>query len=355
MDVVARLDYRKVREIGAGKGMNSSVFEALDRMGRTVAVKEIPKADLDKHGISDYFQEAKILFESRHDHVVPIYTACETADEVVLLMPLFGRGSLGDRIATAPLGLREVLDVGHGTLHGISRIHVAGYLHFDLKPSNVLFDDLGRPVVADFGQSRMLGPLGVAARPPMYWFGYPPEVFNYGGGVVQSDVYQVGLTLYRAVNGDPFFKDGLARQVGKHGGDLRGCVACGELVDPGKFLPHVPQALRKVIRTALAVDPVERYATAADFSDALARVDAGNDWKVEPLADGGMRWTALRRDQPALVVERIAAGRSDRWDTRVYTDGNGTRRAKGRKDFWRAELTAKQANEHLRRGVFPNL
>lgn len=355
MEIVTALRYERLREIGAGQGMNSKVYEATD-LGRRciVAVKEIEKAHLDRQGVTDYFQEAMLMHAAKHSHIVPIESASSTGDHVVLMMPLFRQGSVADRIRDRPLGLREARRVGLGMLHGLTRIHIAGAIHYDIKPSNLLIGDNDEPLVSDFGQARMIGPLGVAARPPMYPYAIPPEVFNGHVGTVHSDVWQAGLCLYRMLNGEPFHQTGMHKQVAAHGGNLNACRASGTLVDADSYLPHVPRPLRRVVRKALARDPADRYASAEELSDALASVEIKVDWQMAPIPNG-MCWSAARKDQPTLVVELLEGNSHNRWNVKVYTERSGYRRAKNRQDFWVEGLTRTQANEHLRKVVFANL
>lgn len=354
MDVVKDLKYQTIRQIGVGAGMNSTVYEALDEIGRTVAVKVIQKANLDRMRVTDYFAEAKRMSEARHENVVPIITAASNSAEVDLMMPLYRAGSAGDRVNNGPMSLREARRVGLGTLQGLAAIHVAGILHFDLKPSNVLFSDTDQPMVADFGQSRMLGPLGVATTPPMYPEGFPPEMYNLGVGTVESDIYLAGLTLYRLVNGDPFFKGQLVRQVAKHGHDLEACIAAGDLVDLRRFQPHVPARLRTIIRTAMSADPGRRYPTANHLSDALGQCGIETDWSMLGSV-AGLVWRGTHPTRSPVIVEATLDGIAKRWSVSVFTEGAAGRRSKGRKDFWRKNMSDHQVEEHLRRAVFPNL
>ncbi len=67
---------------------------------------------------------------------------------------------------------------------------------------DILFSNTGVPMVADFGQARALDPNGIVTKlPPIYNYGIPPEIFTQKSATFESDIYQVGLTLYRAVNG----------------------------------------------------------------------------------------------------------------------------------------------------------
>jgi serine/threonine protein kinase len=329
--------------------MNSEVFEAREiGIDRIVAVKELDKAYLRVLGISEYFREARMLFAARHRHVVEIYTAVETADIVALLMPLYPAGSLATRIQNGPLRLRQGLRVAHDVLDGLGRIHALNLVHFDLKPSNVLFARDGRAMVADFGQTRMLDARGVAEEPGMYPYAVPPEVERFHAGTSQSDIWQMGLLLYRIVNGDPFYRVVKDRQLVVEGG-AAACRRSGKIVDLGMFQPHVPHSIRRVIRKALDPNPADRYGSAAELSDALGRLDFNLDWEMTESPDV-TTWHAERPRQPALVVEKQRVG--TRWNVQVYTEGRAGRRALQRDLLWADRLTDRQAEVHLRTKVF---
>lgn len=113
---------------------------------------------------------------------------------------------MSDRICQNPLSLKEVIRLAQGVLNGLHHIHIKNYLHLDIKPSNILFSDTDEPMIADFGQSGLLNQNGVLNPPPMYIFGFPPEVFQ-NIVTIESDIYLMGVTLYRAINGDIIFND----------------------------------------------------------------------------------------------------------------------------------------------------
>jgi serine/threonine protein kinase len=348
MQVVAEIQYEKRHQIGVGQGMNSEVFLAFDpQLGGEIAVKEIAKSKLGNNP-SAYFAEAQVMFESAHPNVVPIHCACATADRICLAMPFFRRGSLADRIKDVPLPLQEALRVAHGVLSGLARIHRAGFLHFDLKPSNVFFSETNTPMVADFGQSRRLGPGGTVQVPEMYRFVIPPETWAHQVGLVESDVYQCGLLLYRIINGDPLFGD-QRNNVGSTQ-ELRFRVLSGKFPDRHRFLPHVPKRIRTLIRKALRVDPADRFHSALEFSDDLARLKVDLDWHMSRHADGSVFWRAHRQEATDLVVGCVRAGAA--WSARVWTENSGTRRMK--RNFSGDGLSFADAQDHLKT-VFSDL
>ena len=84
------------------------------------------------------------------------------------------------------------------------------FLHLDIKPSNVFFDHLKRALIADFGQSRQIGPGGIVSGPSMYFVTMPPEVLLSGCAASVSDIFQVGALIYRAVNGEQIWQEQLS-------------------------------------------------------------------------------------------------------------------------------------------------
>lgn len=348
MKVLAKVAYERLEQIGAGQGMNSIVYRARDpQLAGVIAIKEIEKADFG-NDVADYFAEAQAMHETKHDHIVPVHYACATETHVCIAMPFFEKGSFASMVKAGPAPAAMVLRVGSAVLLALAQVHLAGLLHLDVKPSNVLLSDRGVPMLADFGQSRRVSPTGVATVPRLYTWGVPPEAFR-GVVAVPSDVYQAALLLYRAANGDPHFN---RQRPSSDPGKLRLAIEGGRFPRRDEFMPHVPQRLRTVIRKGLRVDPSERYQSATEFADALGRVACERDWVTVVESSGALVWRAARPDQPTLVV--TAEPNASVWKTAVFTESGGQRRAKGKSLFWRDGLTWKQACVHLTE-VFENL
>jgi eukaryotic-like serine/threonine-protein kinase len=207
LQVETTVRYEKLHEIGIGQGMNSKVYLATDaQFSGNIVVKEIPKATFG-NTIVDFYLEAERMFAASHPNVVPVHYAGEAGNLICIAMPYFSAGSLADRIASGPVRLRDVIRIADGVLSGLTKVHNSGLLHLDIKPSNVLFNNLGKPLLADFGQCRHVGAAGLVAVPSMYFKGMPPETLSTGTAGVHSDIYQAGLLLYRMSNGEPHYQN----------------------------------------------------------------------------------------------------------------------------------------------------
>jgi eukaryotic-like serine/threonine-protein kinase len=348
MDVLAEIRYQKIREIGVGEGMNSKVFLAYDpQLGAEIAVKEIEKASFGASATS-YFSEAGLMFSSQHPHVVPPLYGCNTADQVSIAMPHYPKGSLKARIKDGPLSPKECLRVAHGVLLGLTQIHLKNILHLDLKPSNVLFDQINRPRVADFGQARAIDASGVVTAPRMYRLAFPPETLLTSKATVQADVYQAGLLLYRMVNGNPFYEAQIPPVA-----DWSRQITGGKFPNRELFMPHVPRRLRTIIRKALEVDPADRYQSSTHMLDVLGKLRISLDWNVARLTGGTLQWRAPRQGKPDLVVE-LLPGSAGNWSVGVYTSSDSCRRAKCPSQYARTFMKRKDADAYLKK-VFAEL
>ena len=343
MEITASLSYERFEEIGIGEGMNSKVFRCSDsQTAGELAVKEIPKSTFG-NVVSKYFEEAQTMFAVAHTNVVPIQYGCQTPDNIVLAMPYYRNGSLAKRILMKPLSLESALRTGQGVLAGIAQIHMQGYLHLDVRPPNILYASNGQPLVADFGQSRRFDTSGTVTAPETYIHAMPPETLNLGVATAASDVYQVGLLLYRAANGDPLVFSTSIRQ--ERSTSFKE-IEAGKFPDRKRFLPHVPKRLRTIIRKALSIDPSSRYQSATDMADALAGVRLDLNWETT-LTPQETRWTARRPGAPDLVVRRSLQDWSGNWDVTVFTRADGKERARGRELYWKESLSTKEADKHL--------
>jgi serine/threonine protein kinase len=339
--VVGEISYKQVKPIGVGQGMNSKVYLVDDpQLGGRFAAKEIEKSNFGNPAC--YFDEALTMFQASHENVVPVQYAFQTSTVIALVMPYYSKGSLTDRICDRPLQLSEVLRVAQGVLAGLAHIHLKGYVHFDVKPSNILFSNTDKPMVADFGQSRAISASGVVTTPGLYFSAQPPETIKTSAATKVADIYHTGLLLYRALNGDSFF----ISQIPGDEALLSQRILSGKFPDRSRFMPHVPSRMRTLIRKALRPDPAHRFQTATEMADALSKVSLVLDWSVEPLQQDGFRWRASRIGHADLVVELTS--HSSTWAVETFTEKSAdARRAKGKSENWRGGLSLNEAHVHL--------
>ena len=306
-------------------GKNSKVYRATDlQLNAEIVVKQVPKSNFSD--LAEYFTEARLLHQSSHPNVVPIYYGCQDDDHIYISMPYFKNGSLKNRLDQGPLTLREIVVFATQILSGLHNIHSKGLIHFDLKPDNILFSDRGEPLIADFGLAKMKSYSGYAGQDRLYVRMVPPESFSTDNFNNQFDLYQIGLTIHRMCVGDvafyneydSFVDSGVLDRAG-----FRHAVVNGQFPSTQQYPENITQKLIDIVRKCLARDLSNRYGSAIQIVNALSEID-GNllDWKMD-LVNNETRWAKtdekgreflliLSSDGSSLATKTSAAGNTQR-------------------------------------------
>jgi TolB-like protein/Tfp pilus assembly protein PilF len=246
-----------------GRGTFGEVFRAWDpRLDREVALKLIPARQSSiAPDESPLIQEGRMLAKVRHPNVVTIYGAEQIGDRIGLWME-FVRGRTLEQLLKdgAVFDTREVVQIGVELSRAVSAVHAAGLLHRDIKTHNVMRADDGRIVLMDFGAGTELDEGAAAANlagTPLY---LAPELFTGGSATVQSDIYSLGVLLYRLVT-KAYPVEGRTIE------EVRQAHKGGERTDTSTLAAHVRPSLVRVVESACDPHVERRYQTA----DALAR------------------------------------------------------------------------------------
>lgn len=348
MEVIAQVRYDRYGEIGAGSGQNSRVYEAYDHhLHADLVVKEIEKARIGDP--TRYFLEAKAVHASAHPRVVPIYWAGESGDHVCLAMPNMKGGSLAGRIAKGPLRTSNLIRVAQDVCEGIAQVHIAKFVHLDVKPTNVLFDSNGRCAVSDFGQAMPLDYAGTAdARDICLYPSFMPPEFILHKGVVTnaSDVYQIGLTLYRAANGEPYFQEQWKAISARQWPGAHTAIATGEF--PSRdFLPCVPRGIQQAILRALEVDPAKRPVGARALAEEIGRVTIAHEWITEEYLPDTATWRLQIAGKADVLIHRRGLLPSARVE--IWTEASSGLRRKSAASWTKLVRTPRQLKMALGR------
>ncbi len=346
--VTSQFNYNKIKEIGSG---NFGKVHLIDdpQLGGQFAAKEIPIEDFEDNAFASLFSEAQKMHAASCPHVMQVRSAAQNDEFITLVMAYFENGSLDRRIKDRALCIKDTFRIGQEILSGLAHIHRADIIHFDLKPSNIIFDDYGRAMVSDFGQAQLRKAGGFADAPPMYLWSRPPEVLESMVGSSESDIYQTGLTLYRAINGEQFYREQANRYPCDSEENVRSlyeAIRRGKFPDRSKFQPHVPESFRRVIRKSMNVSPEVRYHDAEELADALSRIKITLDWNMDQSKEDIITWTASRDEKMTYKVNAVydPCGIS----VEVFTESDKGIRRKRPGDFCKTCSSAKEVDEHLR-------
>ena len=135
----------------------ATVFKARDpALDRYVAVKVLPSYDAQNSTfISRFTQEARSIARLRHPNILQVYDSGDDKGFAFIVTEFIPGGTLHQKLV-GPLGLDETLAILRPLAEALDYAHSQGIVHRDIKPANVLIDTDSKPVLADFGLSKLM-------------------------------------------------------------------------------------------------------------------------------------------------------------------------------------------------------
>lgn len=284
------ISYEILRELEPEEqGRNSRVYIVKDQqMDAELVLKKISfNPDL-----ADQFKESKLLYKYRHSNVVAIQYACLADNNtcVGVFSPYYVNGTLKSKISKGEnITLKQTIRYAIQFLRGLHHIHKDGLIHQDIKPDNIMISDRDEAMISDFGLAEYYK--DNQDKQNHYTYHWSPEYITDELRDIRSDIYQVGLTLYRLVNG----YDRLKHEI-----EIKGYTKYGELANgiiSGKFplrtyLDHIPSSIIRIINKCLKVAPDDRYQNTLQLINALANIEDTPmlDWIYSSDNKGGAIW-----------------------------------------------------------------
>ena len=297
--------YQLVSLLGSG-GMGDVYLARDTRLHRHAAVKVLrTTSEGDRAAAERFLREARAVASLEHPNICTLYEVGVDQGREFLAMQYVEGDTLAARLKRGPLPFDEALRIGIELTAALAFAHSKQILHRDLKPQNVMLQPDGRVKLLDFGLAKVTpaghelsiadtsAPLtqeGVVVGTLEYM---SPEQMSARTLDARSDIFSLGLILYELIGGRHPYR-----------GHTAALTMSGILTKPYPPLTatHVPRAsaLNPLLRKALAVDPGDRYATAADLLVDLKRVDRGLDVPDDSAALQGSR--SRRRIAAALAA-----------------------------------------------------
>ena len=249
-----------------GEGAFGEVYRAFDpSLQRDVALKLLSgERALDESASARFLEEARRLARVRHQNVVIVHGA-DLRDRRVGMWTDLVRGRTLEQILIerGPFGEREAAHVGIDLCRALAAVHAAKLVHRDVKTQNVMREEGGRILLMDFGS---VGPVSSASDVETKPYGTPlataPEVLASGAATTRSDIYSLGVLLFRLVTGKyPVLASTYDELIEKH--------RRREKLWLREERPDLSPSFVRVVERALDPDPKARYSGPGEMERAL--------------------------------------------------------------------------------------
>ncbi len=264
-------NYQIIERVGRG-GMAEVYKGYHPKLDRHVAIKVL-------HGflaegvdfLARFEREAKAVASLRHENIVQIHDFDVQDENYYMVMEYVDGDTLTDKLkelskSKSKMPLDEVLSIIKQVAKALTYAHKRGIIHRDLKPSNILISKNGQTFLTDFGIAKIASTTqftstGALIGTPTYM---SPEQCKGIELTHVSDLYSLGIILYEMLTGEiPYDSETPLSVLQKH------------ITEPIPSLYEhrvdLPPSFEKIISTALAKEPEDRYQTADEISKALAR------------------------------------------------------------------------------------
>ena len=257
-----------------GRGGMSMVFEARDtRHDRTVALKVLLPELAASVGAQRFLREIEIAAHLVHPHILPLYDSGDAEGLLFHVTPCVEGETLRDRLKRDRiLPIEETVRITAEVADALDYAHAQGVIHRDIKPENVLLTR-GHALITDFGIARAitlggaerLTETGMAVGTPAYMS--PEQARGESELDGRSDIYSLACVTYEMLAGEAPLA-GRTPQITMVRRQSESPVSLSLLRET------VPEPLEGAVLKALSRLPVDRYATASQFGDAV-RMAAG--------------------------------------------------------------------------------
>lgn len=262
--------YRVLDRVGRG-GMGT-VYRAIDEtLQREVAIKVL-NAELNEPEVAKRFRgEAITVARLSHPGIATIYELFQHDGQWLMVME-FVRGETLERLIerTGPQTPQRAAELCMQSLAALAHAHAMGVVHRDLKPANIMLTENGSIKIMDFGIARVAGTehltnAGFMMGTPAYMA--PEQVLGHEIDA-RADIYAMGVVLYRLIAAQLPFK-----------GETPFAMAQAQVNNPptpiGMLRAGLPMWVEQVMTRSLAKRPEERFQSASEFYEELARSLSG--------------------------------------------------------------------------------
>ena len=292
-----------VIEKSLGHGSMATVYLARDATGHDVALKifqEGPGVSVTM--LERFRREAEASKKlRRHPNIMKVYaTGQEGPYHFIVMEPVRNSRTFDDCIESNPMTTNQIVDIIIKIAGALEYAHSRNIVHRDVKPTNIMVDEFGEPLLTDFGVAALIDwpsctVSGALTGTPLYM---SPEQARAERVGPESDIYSLGVVLYEALTG-------VLPYSAQHSSPVKSVLEAVKSEHPKRPRAHrkdISPDLEAVMMKALAKDPTDRYPDAQAFASDLERAITGRHVSARLFSSKERVMFFFRRHDKAIAL-----------------------------------------------------
>lgn len=261
-----------------GDGGSSIVYRGTHSMlNMPVTIKMLKhEMAMDRDFIEVFLNEAKVIAQLNHPHIVKVFDIEELYRTVFIIMEYLEGTTLKNILkAMMKLSISRILDITLQVCFGLEYAHKHGIIHQDINPSNIFLQSNGQAKIIDFGIACKRGSVDINNLFPGTLHYIPPEQIRGDPVDERADIYSLGTTVYEMLTGRlPFPGDDARTVFNRHLNE--------DIHDTRATIPDLPDELHTFLMRTIRKDPAVRYKNVSEILDGLQPLAEKLEVKVEP-------------------------------------------------------------------------
>jgi len=229
-----------------------------------------PELEHEARAVAFLAREAAVAQSVKNRRIIPVFASQLDRPPYFLVMPLLEGQDLASYLGRmGRLSIPQALWIARQTAEGLAALHSQGWMHGDVKPSNIFLSPLGQATLLDLGFARRLDPpeptnaswlLGTLT------YMAPEKITSTLRADIRSDLYSLGVIFYEMLAGRPPFTHAQP-------GDLARAHLQEVPPEITRFRPYIPRRLVALLRRLLAKDPLRRPQTPEELVERLVDLE----------------------------------------------------------------------------------
>ena len=289
-----------------GHGSMATVYLARDATGHEVAIKVFQEGPgVSPTMLERFKREAEASKKlRRHPNIMKVYaTGQEGIYHFIVMEPIRNSRTLEDLMEVQPLSLDEILNIGIKIARALHYAHTRNIVHRDVKPSNIMVDEFGEPLLTDFGVAELVDwpsctISGALTGTPLYM---SPEQARADRAGPPSDIYSLGVVLYEAITG-------MLPYSAQHSAPVKQVLEAVKTEHPRRLRHHrrdISPDVEAVILKAIEKPEGRRYGDAESFASDLERARTGRRVTARLASILERLWDLIRRYDQFFVAAAV--------------------------------------------------